>query len=56
MCAHYLLDPDFCNVASGWEKGVIEKNGQDSRRRIWLEAQQRRFGSFAELNLWLRQR
>src|ERR1019366_6852595 len=22
MCAHYLFDPDFCNVASGWEKGV----------------------------------
>ena len=22
MCAHYLYDPDFCNVASGWEKGV----------------------------------
>jgi transposase len=20
------VDPDFCNVASGWEKGVIEKN------------------------------
>ena len=26
MCAHYLFDPDFCNVASGWEKGVVEKN------------------------------
>ncbi len=34
MCAHYLFDPDFCNVASGWEKGVVEKNVQDSRRRI----------------------
>jgi hypothetical protein len=22
MTAHYLFDPDFCNVASGWEKGV----------------------------------
>lgn len=56
MCAHYLFDPDFCNVASGWEKGVIEKNVQDSRRRIWLEAQQCSFGSFVELNLWLGQR
>ena len=26
MCAHYLFDADFCNVASGWEKGVVEKN------------------------------
>jgi hypothetical protein len=32
MCAHYLFDPDFCNVASGWEKGIVEKNVQDSRR------------------------
>ena len=38
MCAHYLFDPDFCNVASGWEKGVVEKNVQDSRRRIWIDA------------------
>ncbi|MEO6320525.1 MAG: IS21 family transposase, partial [Polaromonas sp.] len=53
MCAHYLFDADFCNVASGWEKGVVEKNVQDSRRRIWLDAQKRRFGSFAELNAWL---
>jgi len=56
MCAHYLFDADFCNVASGWEKGVVEKNVQDSRRRIWLEAQNRQFGSFAELNVWLGER
>ncbi len=53
MASHYLFDPDFCNVASGWEKGVVEKNVQDSRRRIWQEAAQERFGSFTELNLWL---
>lgn len=56
MCAHYLFDPDFCNVASGWEKGVVEKNVQDSRRRIWIDAQARQFGSFAELNAWLGER
>ena len=56
MCAHYLFDADFCNVASGWEKGVVEKNVQDSRRRIWLDAQMRQFGSFAELNAWLAER
>lgn len=53
MCGHYLFDPDFCNVASGWEKGVVEKHVQDSRRRIWQEAQHQKFGSFAELNAWL---
>jgi transposase len=56
MCAHYLFDPDFCNVASGWEKGQVEKNVQDSRRRIWIEARTRQFGSFEELNAWLSQR
>jgi transposase len=56
MCSHYLFDPDFCNVASGWEKGVVEKNVQDSRRRIWIEASTRRFGSFVELNAWLGER
>jgi transposase len=56
MCAHYLIDADFCNVASGWEKGVVEKNVQDSRRRIWVDAAQQRFGSFVELNAWLAQR
>ena len=56
MCAHYLFDADFCNVASGWEKGRVEKNVQDSRRRIWIEASKRRFGSFAELNAWLTER
>jgi transposase len=53
MASHYLFDADFCNVASGWEKGVVEKNVQDSRRRIWQEAAKERFGSFTELNLWL---
>ena len=56
MCAHYLFDADFCNVASGWEKGVVEKNVQDSRRRIWIDAGQQRFGSFTELNAWLADR
>ena len=53
MTAHYLFDPDFCNVASGWEKGRVEKGVLDSRRRIWAAAQDERFGSFAELNVWL---
>ena len=56
MCAHYLYDPDFCNVASGWEKGRVEKSVQDSRRRIWIDAAKQRFGSFVELNAWLADR
>ncbi len=56
MCAHYLFDADFCNVASGWEKGVVEKNVQDSRRRIWLQAQKMQWTSFERLNAWLGER
>ena len=25
MVSHYLFDADFCNPASGWEKGQVEK-------------------------------
>ena len=53
MAAHYLFDPDFCNVASGWEKGRVEKGVQDSRRRIWQVALEQRFATFAELNVFL---
>lgn len=53
MTAHYLFEPDFCNVASGWEKGIVEKNVQDARRRVWIEAKAQCFSSFAELNAWL---
>ena len=56
MTAHYLFDPDFCNVASGWEKGVVEKNVQDMRRRIWNEAKQQQFSLFEDLNNWLEAR
>lgn len=53
MTAHYLFEPDFCNVASGWEKGRVEKGVQDARRRIWQKAAEQRFDSFSELNIWL---
>jgi transposase len=53
MTAHYLFDADFCNVASGWEKGRVEKSVQDTLRRIWQSASEHRFASFAELNVWL---
>jgi len=56
MCAHYLFEADFCNVASGWEKGIVEKNVQDSRRRVWQEATRLRWASLEELNAWLGQR
>jgi len=56
LAAHYLFDAEFCNVASGWEKGIVEKNVQDSRRRIWQAAGELRFSDFGELNAWLEAR
>lgn len=53
MAAHYLFEPDFCNVASGWEKGRVEKSVQDARRQIWQDAAEEAFASFAALNAWL---
>jgi hypothetical protein len=35
MVSHYLFEPEFCNPASGWEKGQVEKNVQDPRHRLW---------------------
>lgn len=56
MCSHYLFEPEFCNRAAGWEKGIVEKNVQDRRRQIWREALERRWGTLAELNRWLAER
>lgn len=53
MASHYLFEPDFCNVASGWEKGIVEKNVQDRRRQIWNEALQTRWSTLEALNTWL---
>jgi len=51
MVSHYLFNAEFCNPASGWEKGQIEKNVQDSRHRIWNRLPA--FSSLTELNDWL---
>jgi len=54
MASHYLFDMDFCNPASGWEKGQVEKNVQDSRHRLWQLAPC--FPTVDALNDWLEQR
>ena len=52
MVSHYLFEAEFCNPAAGWEKGQVEKNVLDSRRRVWQSAPG--FKSLAELNSWLK--
>jgi transposase len=54
MVSHYLFDAEFCNPASGWEKGQVEKNVQDARHRLWLPIPV--FPNLAALNDWLEQR
>ena len=55
MASHYLFAGEFCNRAAGWEKGRVEKNVQDRRRQIWIEAGARHWSDLASLNDWLAQ-
>ncbi len=54
MASHYLFDAEFCNPASGWEKGQVEKNVQDARHRLWIPTPS--FADLAALNNWLEER
>ncbi|MBM2324111.1 IS21 family transposase [Marivita cryptomonadis] len=54
MASHYVFEPEFCNPASGWEKGQVEKNVQDARNRLWQVMSV--FADLAELNQWLEDR
>jgi transposase len=54
IASHYLLGTDFCNSASGWEKGQVEKKVQDARHRLWQPTP--RFATLSDLNDWLEQR
>jgi transposase len=51
MASHYLFDAEFCNPASGWEKGQVEKNVQDARHRLWQPTPS--FTDLEALNAWL---
>lgn len=54
MVSHYLYEPEFCNPASGWEKGQIEKAVLDARHGLWYDTPS--IKSLQELNLWLEER
>jgi transposase len=54
MVSHYLFEAEFCNPASGWEKGQIEKNVRDARHRLWQVAPA--FSTLNALNDWLERR
>ena len=50
MTSHYLFEAEFCNPASGWEKGQVEKNVRDARHRLWQTMPP--FDSLDALNGW----
>ena len=54
MVSHFMFEAAFCNPASGWEKGQIEKNVQDARHRLWQPMPN--FPSLSALNDWLEAR
>ena len=54
MVSHFLFEAEFCNPASGWEKGQVEKNVQDARHRLLQDAPA--FRDLAEVNAWLEAR
>jgi transposase len=54
MASHFLFEPEFCNPASGWEKGQVEKNVRDARHRLWQQAPA--FDNLEALNAWLEAR
>ena len=54
MVSYYLFEANFCNPASGWEKGQIEKIVRDSRYRLWHQAP--KFRDLTSVNTWLEQR
>ena len=54
MASHDLFEATFCNPASGWEKGQVEKNVQDARGQIWQAIPS--FADLASLNVWLETR
>lgn len=54
LVSHFLFEAEFCNPASGWEKGQIEKNVRDARHRLWQPTPS--FPTLDALNDWLETR
>lgn len=54
MVSHYLFEAEFCNPASGWEKGQVEKAVQDARHGLWYDTTP--FKTLEDLNRWLADR
>ena len=51
MCGHYLVEPEACMPASGWEKGQVENQVGLMRERFFTP--RLRFKTLEDLNGWL---
>jgi len=51
MCGHYLVEPEACTPASGWEKGQVENQVGLVRERFFTP--RLRFKTLEDLNGWL---
>ncbi|AHI27425.1 Integrase, catalytic region (plasmid) [Komagataeibacter xylinus E25] len=51
MCAHYLVEPQACTPAAGWEKGQVESQVKYARGRVF--SPRLKFRDYEELNGWL---
>src|SRR5215475_10310913 len=54
MCGHYLVEPEACTPAAGWEKGQVENQVGLVRERFFTP--RLRFKTLEELNGWLADR
>ena len=54
LASRFLFEAEFCNPASGQEKGQIERNVRDARHRLWQPTPS--FPSLEALNDWLEAR
>jgi len=34
ITGHYLFEPEFCNRAAGWDKGIVEKGSSQKKEKI----------------------
>jgi hypothetical protein len=51
MCGHYLVEPEACTPAAGWEKGQVENQVGLVRERFFTP--RLRFKTLEDLNGWL---
>lgn len=51
---HYVMEPQACNPASGWEKGQVESQVKTMRKQVF--APKLSFATLADLNIHLQER